>query len=278
MASVAKGVALSVGLIGVTIRVESAVNKAESFTTLCVGQSGKAHDPTPIKMPRKCESCGEIADYSTLAKGRKSSDGYVVVTADEVAALKVDDERYKKSISLVPHPADEVYGATAQGDKLYQLHPDGDADRYALIGRLIDAHPEFAFLTLYTVRSRASLYVARVKDGVVLLEERVRHENLKPLPQLDGAVNEALLGMAEQLLGTMATPFDPESYADGYQRALDELIASRDAVAAGASPELATVTPLHQSDDELMAKLAALATGGTKAAPRKRAAKKSTAA
>jgi non-homologous end joining protein Ku len=254
LASLAKNITLSLGLISATVRVESATTTAESFKSVCTGQDGATHDPIPVKAPRKCESCGELAYGAPVSKAREVGGGLVLVTDEEIAQAKAaHDEKFKGAVQLVAHQAGDVAGATAQGEKLYQLVPEGEHSRYALIARLVAEHPELAFVSMYTVRSRAAMYVLRSRNGVLLLEERVTQDRLKPLPQVETTVNEAMLGMAETLLPDLITEFNVADYTDKYLAAIEALVAGRDAV----SSALATVTPIRQTDDDLMAKLAA---------------------
>lgn len=273
MASIAKGITLSLGLISTTVRVESAVEAAPTFKTVCEGQGGKAHDPTPIKRPNTCATCGELPFGAPTAKAREVGGGLVLVTEEEVAAAKAQhDDKFKGKFDLVAHKASEVDAATAQGEKYYQLVPEGDAARYAVLAALITACPDLAFVAMFTVRTRAAMFRLTVRNGVLLAEERVTRERLKPLPQIDAELNTQLLEMAMAYVPTTVTAFDVANYADGYLAQINALVASRDAVAA-ATP-LATVTPIRQSDEDLLAQLAALVPAQAKAPAKPRTTRK----
>lgn len=265
MASLAKGVSLSLGLIGgATVRVEAAKERPESFTQLCVGQNGATHAPSRISLVSTCATCGAITDKSTLKKGRASGDGYIVVEQEEIKQLKeTHDAAFKKTISLTPYPSEQVFGSTAQGDKLYYLVPESGNDRYALLATLIEQHPEYAFCLMWTARSRATMYVARVTDGVICLEERVHEANLKPRPVVDGAPDAALLAMADQVLPQMVQDFDPTTYEDGYLAALNALLASREATTGDNVPTTASQPSVAENANaELLAALAAMVKAG----------------
>lgn len=258
MASIAKAT-LSLGLISTTIRVESGVQSQESFKTVCLGQPGKdPHPATAVRKPTTCASCGDLPYGAPLSKARESGGGLVLVTDEELKEAKAShDDKFKGKLDLVAHPATDVLNATAQGEKYYQLVPDGDASRYAVLVRLVADHPELAFTCLFTVRTRASMFVLSARNGVLLAEERVVRERVKPLPQIEAEANEQLLGMADAYLPQLVAPFDPTNYADGYTAAITALIASREAVAQAEGP-IATVTPIRATDTDLMAQLAAL--------------------
>lgn len=268
MATVAKNVTLSLGLISAAVRVESAVSTTESFKTTCAGQEGKpAHALTAIKQPKKCEHCGELPFNAKLGSAREVSGGLVPVTAAEIAAAKAaNDDLHKGKFNLVPHKADEVFALTGQGEKLYQLIPDGESSRYALLCQLIASHPDLAFVAMFTVKTRAAMYVLRARDGVILAEERVAQDRLKPLPRLDTTVNDKLLAMASALLPDLVAPFNATAYEDGYLKAIDAIVSGREVVEVA---KVATVTPIRQSDEDLLAALAAMAKPKRKRAPRK---------
>ena len=260
MVSLAKGVSLSLGLISATVRVESALDKPDSLRTLCVGTNGPmgTHSPLAIRNVTTCDVCGPITDKTTLLKGKPVGDGFAIVDADAIETLKHDhDDAYKKSISLTVHPVDEVASSTAQGEKMYYLVPDGAEDRYALFASMVEAHPELAFVGLYTVRSRASMFTLRSHDGILVLEERTRAENMKAAPEVTGTCNQALLGMAEQLLPAMVTPYDAAAYSDTYQAALDSLLAAAQVTEAGQAV-LPIAAPKKDADADLLAALAAM--------------------
>lgn len=272
MASVAKNVTLSLGLISATVRLESAMTTSESFKTTCAGQEGHpAHPLAAIKMPKQCTvGCGELPFNAKLGKAREVGGQLVPVTDEEIKAAKAaSDDLYKGKIELVPHNAEDVLTTTGQGEKLYQLIPEGG--QYALLCRLVTAHPELAFTAMYTVKTRAAMYVLRAVKGVLLAEERVVQGGtgrMKPLPQLATDVNEQLVAMAEAFLTDLVAPFNAANYEDGYLKAIAEIVNGREGVPV---EKLATVTPIRQSDDDLMAALAALTKPAKKRAPRKKA-------
>ncbi len=260
MASLAKGVSLSLGLIGgATVRVEAAKERAESFKTLCVGQGGTSHAPSTITYAKTCPTCGPITDHSTLKKGRPSGDGFIVVEESEIKQLKdTHSAAFKKVISLTPHPADQVATSTAQGEKLYYLVPESGNDRYALLAQLIEDHPEYAFMLMWTARSVATMYVARVTDGVIVLEERVHQSHLKARPVVDATPDAALMAMASQVLPAMTKDFDPVTYEDGYATALNDLLTSRETTTGGTVATTSAPSVVPDANAELIAALAAL--------------------
>jgi non-homologous end joining protein Ku len=173
-----------------------------------------------------CDTCGLLADKTVLKKGRPAGDGYVIVEAEQVDNARSETgAQFKKSIKFTAHPAGEVLDGTAPNGTLYYLQPDGNGEAYALLRDLIVNHPEVAFVALYTVSSRAGMYVARVHNGAIVLEGRHRGSELKDAPEFDTPeVNEQLYGMADQFLEGMVTEFDADSYADGYVERIRQML------------------------------------------------------
>lgn len=224
-----KGLTLAFGLISTQVRLTGAVEKETTprLNTLCVGtEKGTDHAPVAIKMASTCAQCGPLEDKSVLKKGRPAGDGFVIADAEAVAeARDSSGAEFKKSIKFTAHPAGEVIGGTAPNGSLYYLAPEGQSDAYTLMKDLIGAHPEVAFVALYTVTSRVGMYVARVHSDAIVLEGRYRESELKVAPEFDqGPANPQLFSMAEQFLETMVTDFDAEQYVDGYAEAIKTML------------------------------------------------------
>jgi non-homologous end joining protein Ku len=270
-------VTVQLGLLSIACKSESAIEKPEDPKNLCVGQPGKPkHDPSPSMAPPTCGVCGPITDRGALVKGFKQGDGtFALVSQEDIAEAKEAYAReYKGKLSLVPHPAQQFMADTGPGDTLNFLTPAdaGSADHYQLIVKLVEENPQLVFASLHTPRSATSQYMLRVKDGVLMMEKRTRTQNLKPAPSVGGTVNEALYAQLVSMLPMFITDYDPAAYEDKYLSALSEMIASAEQVSAmGTEPTAAPV--MRVSDDELMAKLQALAGTKTKK-PAKKAAKK----
>jgi non-homologous end joining protein Ku len=269
-------VTVQLGLVSIACKSESAIDKPEDPKNLCVGQPGKTeHPPSPSMAPATCGVCGPITDRGALVKGFKQGDGtYAIVSQEDVAEAKESyAKEYKGRLNLVPHPAQQFLAETGPGDTLNFLTPAdaGSADHYQLIVKLVEEHPHLVFASLHTPRSATSQYMLRVKDGVLMMEKRTRTQNLKPAPSVGGTVNEALYAQLVGMLPMFVADYDPAAYEDKYLSALSDMIASAEQVSTmGAEPTAAPV--VRVSDDELIAKLQALA--GTKKKPAKKAAKK----
>lgn len=253
-----RNITVTFGLLSIPAKLEKATEAKVSNTNMCVGQPGHAsHEATPVRMPKSCELCGEITDHQVLVKGVKEGSAYKIVTQEEVAQKKAEYAgAYKGAVNLVPHPATDFYESTGQGASINYLTPatDAAAQHYMLLVKLVEAHPELAFASLYTPVSATGLYVLRVHNGVLVLEERTRTQELKAAPVVTGEVNEALYTMLDAVLDGFVTPYDPDAYEDKYATALRKLAEESDQAVSVRSGEKAEATGV-QADDDLMEKL-----------------------
>ena len=263
-------VTLAFSVVSVPARLNKAVDDPVSLKTLCVGQAGlDAHDPLPITMPRTCTTCGPITNPNMLVKGVPTDSGFAVVSADDVKEARADTSaQFKGTMNLVPHDAEAFYAATGQGTSLQYVEPEDEksAKHYHSLAAMIEAHPEYAFATLFTPVSRAALFVARVREGVIVMEERVFNERLRPMPVIAGEADQAYVDVFETLLPTLVAPVDKDTYTDDYTKALAKIAESASDVVtvAGASGPAPTVV----GDDDLLAKLKELAAGSAPAKPK----------
>lgn len=256
----AGNITLSFGLMTLVLTKDTAVEKPTAMSNLCTGQDGVMHDPSPLRASKTCDHCGPIVSYDNVVKGVKEGPTWRIVKAEDVQEAKAEfTAGYLKKIGLVPHPAGEFLRATQPGPSIYYLTPTtgGDAaDQYQLLVKLIAEHPELAFVGLHTPRSVTGLYMVTVRDGVLVMQERVREQAIKPAPSVGGEPKPLLYGMLDGLLDQMVVDYDPEAYEDRYALALDQMIAKADTVQVESDTK--TATPVAMSNDELMLKLAAL--------------------
>lgn len=222
MGSVSKDVVVSLGMISFTTRVESAQYTEDFLTNVCVNN----HEPLAVKRPLTCDTCGPINMHG-LRKAKKEAGGLVLLEEAEVASLSEDATPWKGRVQLIPFDAQEVLANTGQGEKYYQLHPQSSPENYALLKQVITAYPGKAFVARYAVRTKASLFMAQVKGDCILLQERTFVDNLKPVPTFTHEANEAFIPLAIQMVETMHEEFNPETFADSYNRALVDITRER---------------------------------------------------
>lgn len=227
--TVASGVTMSLGLLTCMVSMTSAVEAKVSNTNVCIGNDTAEHDITKIQSRNYCSTCGEVA-YTDIKKARAVGDGYVLLSSEELAEATADATRFKKQAALTAHPAEDVDLLTVNGDKLYYLTPSaGSEPVYAVLYALVEGHPELAFATQWTPRSKAGLFALKAFNGVLCLQERVRTEGIRQAPVVSTEAPDAMLALAEQFitLTGLVQKFDPATYADTFEDRIAEIVASK---------------------------------------------------
>lgn len=279
----AANMTLSFGLFSLPAKVAKAIDDEIHFSNLCIGQpEHEGHTASPVRQPWTCGTCGPITDTSKLVKGEKQGTGtYAVVSAEQIEEAKQKyANEYLKKLDLVPVPAGDFLAGTVAGDSLNFLTPAnvGDHNRYQLMLRLVGEHPELAFVGLYTPKSVTHLYRVTVLQDCLVMEERVKSDRLRQVPEVGGEVDEAHYGVAEASLAIFTQEWDPKAYEDQYQETLRQMIAVAEVISTAGD-----VTPTNESDNQVVAILAKqleklAAAKPKKTATRKAAAKKTTSA
>lgn len=262
MAGFKRTVTVSYGFVSATCALTSTKVKTDTEQVqLCTGQdpaqpAHKDHAPTKPTWDPYCPVCQASVARASLVKGTEVAKGsYVVMTTDEVAALKSDDEQYKGKLALTAHDAAEVTGKVMPSGTTYYLAPDPKDQFFGLLRQMIADNDDLAFLGLYTVTSRSALYRVRPFGDVLVAEQMLRPEETLTAPTFTAPpIPEQMLTMAQQVARGFVTPFDPAAYADTYRQRLAEAVATRTA-APGAS--IATAVAAQPAGPDPMAAMMA---------------------
>jgi DNA end-binding protein Ku len=146
-------------------------------------------------------------------------------------------------------------------DHPYYLVPDkGAAKAYGL---LLNAMRESGKVAVARVvlRSKEQLVAIRPAGDVLMMETMIFHDEVVPTDDLDALpeadelkVSERELAMAQQLVESLATAFDPSKYHDEYREKVLELIERK---AEGAEIAVQPEAPAPTAVPDLMAALEA---------------------
>ncbi len=286
MRSIWKG-SIAFGLVNVPVKVYSATEDHDlKFHQVHAKDNGR------VRYKRVCEECGEVVDYSDIARAYESDDGRsVVITDEDIATLPEERSREIEVVEFVP--ASDI--DPIMFDKSYFLEPEGASTKsYVLLAKTL-AETDRIAIVHFALRNKTRLAALRVKD-FSKREVMVVHTLLWPdeirdpdFPVLDTKVDikPAELKMASQVVESMAEEFNPDAFRDDYQEQLKELVEAKleggEAFTVEAKP-----TDLDTTDDvsDLLAKLEASVkrrhgsvaasddTPPAKKAPAKKAAKK----
>ena len=238
---------ISFGLLNVPVKLYSAVSKQTvRFRELREG------DGSRVKHKRVAESDGKEVPYEKIVKGYEyAPDQYVVLTKDELADLEPQRSRAIEIQDFVDlDDIDPIYF-----EQPYFLGPDKGAERaYALLVQAMTESRKVA-IARFVLRNRESLAAIRAGDGILTLATMRFADEVVPASQLEGLLGEKPespprrqeVEMAEQLIESLSTDFDPSAYEDEYRTELLSLIerkaAGEDVLAAKPEAPKATKAP-----------------------------------
>ncbi len=222
MRAIWKG-AVSFGLVNVPVRLFSATeNHDVQFRQVHEKDGGR------IKYQRVCSIDGEEVPYSDIAKGYEAADGQMVVLTDE--DLKSLPTRSTKEISIEKFvPSEQIDPLLF--DKSYYLEPDKTGLKpYVLLRDALEKADRMALVTV-SVRTRMTLAVLRVRDGVIVLQtllwaDEVRAPEFESLSEETHATAKEL-AMASSLVDSLSGDYEPEEFEDDYAEAVTQLVATK---------------------------------------------------
>ncbi len=243
---------ISFGLVNVPVKLFTAVRSHTiQFTQL--------HKDTHARVRRKRvdEETGEEVAYGDIVKGYEvAPDQYVVVDPDELEELDPDATRIvdiRDFVSL--GEIDPVYY-----DKPYYLMPDGDtaAKPYRLLADAMERADKVAVAKM-VMRNKEYLVAIRARDGLLLLstmnyaDEVADPADLEVPDSLEQVeVAEREVAMAEQLIDSLVTTFDPAAYEDEYQQRVTEFLEAK------AKGQKVDVRPAERDTGEVVDLMSAL--------------------
>jgi DNA end-binding protein Ku len=215
---------ISFGLVNVPVKLFTAVRKKTvRFHQL------HAADGARIQQKRVCSVDGEEVAYEDLAKGYELYPGqYVMIEPEELDALDpeatqtIDIEDFVELDQVDPLYYDSSYYLVpdARGIKAYRL--------------LLDAMRESGRVGIARVVMRTKQYLCAVRpvgEALVLTtmnfaDEVVGQDEIEGLPGEQEAA-ERELKMAEALIESLSTDWQPEKYEDTYRERVMALIEAK---------------------------------------------------
>jgi DNA end-binding protein Ku len=246
--------AISFGLVNVPVKLYSAVSrKTVRFHQL------NAKTGHRIAQKRVDSVTGDEIPYEDIVKGYElTKERYVVITPDELEALDPEKSRTIDIEDFVDlEDIDPVYY-----DHPYYLVPDKGATK--AYGLLLNAMEESGKVAVARVvlRSKEQLVAIRPAPGNVLTmetmlfaDEVVPPEELDDLPEAkDLKASQRELTMAQQLIDSLSSDFEPGKYRDEYREKVLELIERK---ASGEEIAVQPEAPEPKKVPDLMAALEA---------------------
>ncbi|HEV2791177.1 MAG TPA: Ku protein [Solirubrobacterales bacterium] len=243
---------ISFGLLNVPVRMYSAVARRNIAL-----REIRESDSARIKHRRVAEGTDEEVPYENIVKAYELSPGqYVPLSKDEMAALAPEKTRAIDVQDFVDiEEIDPMYF-----DSPYYLGPaDGAEKAYSLLASAMESSGKAA-ISRFVFRNKEHLSAIRASDGVLTLTTMRFHDEVVPPSELDDAlpdkkpkVAKREREMAEQLIDSLSTEFDPDSYRDEYREQLLALIEQKAEGKEIVAPE--TEAPKATKAPDLMAAL-----------------------
>jgi DNA end-binding protein Ku len=216
---------ISFGLLNVPVKLYSAVSKQTvRFRELREG------DGSRVKHKRVAETDGKEVPYEKIVKGYEyAPDQYVVLGRDELSELEPQRTRAIEIQDFVDlDDIDPIYF-----EQPYYLGPDkGAARAYALLVQAMKDARKVA-IARFVLSNKEHLAAIRPMDDVLTLTTMRFSDEVTSPSDLDGEVfdeekpkkpEKRELEMAKQLIESLTSDFEPNSYRDEYREELLDLL------------------------------------------------------
>jgi DNA end-binding protein Ku len=264
---------ISFGLLNVPVKLYSAVARRNIAL-----REIRASDSARIKHRRVAEGTDEEVPYDEIIKAYEiTPDQYVPISKDEMSSMAPEKTRAIDVQDFVDlEEIDPIYF-----DSPYYLGPaDGAEKAYSLLAKAMEASGKVA-VARFVFRNKEHLAAIRTSGGVLTLTTMRFADEVVPASELEEVLPDKApkvakkeQEMAEQLIESLSTAFDPAAYRDEYREQLLGLIErkaeGKEIVAsAGEAPQATKAPDLMAALEESIA-----AAKGKGAKPRKSAAKK----
>ena len=215
--------AISFGLVTVPVRLYSALNRKSVRSHQLAGSTGNR-----IVQKRVDPVSGDDVPYEDIVKGYEiAKDRYVVVEPSELESL---EPKKTKTIEI------EDFVELAQIDPVYYDHPyylapgPGGAKPYRLLVEAMRATNRVAIARV-VIRSKEALVALRPMGDalgmatMIFADEIVDPDSIEEIKDAaDIKVTKRELDIAEQLVMSLASDFEPQRYTDTYRQEVLDLI------------------------------------------------------
>ena len=245
--------AISFGLVNVPVKLYSAVSRKTVRFNQLNSETGNR-----IQQKRVDPETGEEVTYEQIVKGFElTKDRYVVITPDELDAIEPERTRTIQIEDFVDLPEiDPIYY-----DHPYYLVPDkGAAKAYGLLLNAMEASDKVAIARV-VIRSKEALVAIRPAGELLMMETMIFHDEVVPHDDLEDLpdskelkVSDREVKMAQQLIDSLSSEFEPEKYRDEYRDKVLDLIERK---AAGEEITVQPEAPSPAKVPDLMAALEA---------------------
>jgi DNA end-binding protein Ku len=217
--------AISFGLVNVPVKLYSAVSKK----TVRFHQLHES-DGVRIQQKRFCPADGEEVPYDDIVKGYEiSPDRYVIISPEELEAL---EPRKTKTVDI------EDFVDLDEIDPLYYDHPyyllpgQGAQKPYKLLVEAMKQANKVAIARV-VIRTKEQLVAIRPVGEILAMasmnfaDEVIDPDSFDEAPGEDVETRKREVEMAQQLIESLTTEFDPSKYHDTYRERVLEMIEAK---------------------------------------------------
>lgn len=213
---------ISFGLVNIPVKLYNAVKKkAIHFNQL------RKSDGCRVRLKKICPSDGAEVEANNIVKGYEiSPDQYVVVTSDELEAIQPENAKTIAIEDFVKiNQIDPLYY-----DNCYYLTPDKGAGKAYFL--LLTAMQNTGQIAIARVVMRNKEYLTAIRPvGKALAlstmhfaDEIIEVKDLEDMPTDFSEPTKRELAMAEQLIQSLTTQFDPAKYHDQYYQQIMNML------------------------------------------------------
>jgi DNA end-binding protein Ku len=202
----------------------------------------------------------EEIEYGELMRGFETDDGRVVLLShDEIEQVRpepshsIDIEAFVELRDIDP----------VSFEKSYVMAPQRGAEKpYVLLLRAIERSGRVG-IGRFILRTKPHLVAVRPRDGAIGLETLFFGDEVRDprslVPGIDGVdVSERELELAQTLIKTLETGWDPAAYADTYRVELLKKIAEKTPVEREEDRELEAEAPSRRAEELMDALMASV--------------------
>jgi DNA end-binding protein Ku len=215
--------AISFGLVTIPVKLFSATSSHSVDFHQFAKDTGER-----IRYKRVAEKSGKEVEYADIVKGHEVDDGrYVIVTPEELAAVEPTKSRtidIEDFVSL--DEIDPIYW-----NNTYYLAPAGDVGAEKPYMLLMQAMTQSKKVAIARFVMREKQYLATIRPvgdmlgmSTMYFADEVRGvDDVGNIPE-DVKVSDREVAMAEQLIDSLTSAWEPTKYEDTYQERVLELI------------------------------------------------------
>jgi DNA end-binding protein Ku len=214
---------LAFGLISIPIRLSPAARTERiSFNHL----HKVCH--TRLKQPLFCPTCDRMVERSEVEKGYEHEKGqYLLFTQEELDEVEPETAHTMEILEFVKlDEVDPVYF-----DASYYIAPEEAGQRaYQLLTEAMEKSG-YAGIAKIAMHNREYIVVIRPREHGLTLHTMFYSNEIRAEAEYGradkGQIKEQERTLAQQLIESLAAPFEPDKYHDTYQAGLQNLIEAK---------------------------------------------------